>query len=62
MGERAPLSVDKLERRVNQLAEFAETHPGLLPDHVGSAEFLARLRGDVPRFAHHEHTITRQLA
>jgi hypothetical protein len=62
VGERAPLSVDKLERRVNQLAEFAETHPGLLPDHVGSAEFLARLRGDVPRFAHHEHTITRQLA
>ncbi len=62
VGERAPRSVDKLERRVNQLAELAEAHPGLLPDNVGSAEFLARLRADVPRFAHYEHTITRQLA
>ncbi|GBG38802.1 hypothetical protein [Mycobacterium montefiorense] len=62
VGERAPLSVDKLERRVNQLAEFTETHPGLLPTNVGSPEFLARLRGDVPRLAHHEHTVTNQLA
>jgi hypothetical protein len=62
VGERAPLSVEKLERRVNQLAEFAERHPGLLPAHAGSPDFLARWRADVPRLAQLEHTITRQLA
>jgi hypothetical protein len=62
VGERAPRSTDKLDRRLNQLAEFAETHRALLPANVGSPEFLARLREDVPRIAHHEHAITRQLA
>jgi hypothetical protein len=62
VGERAPLSADKLERRLNQLAEFAETNPGLLSGNVGSPEFLARLREHAPRVAHHERTITRQLS
>jgi hypothetical protein len=60
VGEREPLSVTKLERRVNQLAEFAESRSGLLP--ACSPEFIARLREDAPRFAHHEKTITSQLA
>lgn len=60
VGERAPLSTDRLERRVIQLAEFAQAHPGLLP--ACSPEFMARLRDDVPRFALHEHTVARQLA
>jgi hypothetical protein len=60
VGERTPLSADKLERRLNQLAEFV--HTGLLPADVGSPEFLARLREDVPRIAQHESAITRQLA
>jgi hypothetical protein len=62
VGERAPLSADKLDRRVTQLAGFVETHPGLVPANVGSPEFLARLREEVPRVARHEHTITSQLA
>lgn len=62
VGERAPLSTEKLERRVNQLAEFARTHPGLLPAGAGSPEFIARLRDEVPRFARHEHAVARQLA
>ncbi|MCV7032060.1 hypothetical protein [Mycobacterium sherrisii] len=62
VGERAPLSVAKLERRLNQLAEFADTHPGLLPAKVRSPDFLARLRVDVPRLAHHEDAIVGQLA
>jgi hypothetical protein len=61
VGEREPLSTDKLERRLDQLAEFAENHPGLLPG-VGSPEFIARLREDVPRIARDEDTIARRLA
>lgn len=62
VGERAPVSADKLQRRVTQLADFVAARPGLLPAPVGSPKFLARLREDVPRIAQHEHLITRQLA
>ncbi|WP_082946934.1 hypothetical protein [Mycobacterium sp. ACS4054] len=60
VGERAPLTADKLERRVDQLAQFAQDRPGLLP--ACSPEFLARLRADVPRLARHEQTIAGLLA
>lgn len=62
VGERAPVTAEKLDRRVSQLGEFAQAHPGLLPANVCSAEFLARLRDDVPRVALHERAIARQLA
>ncbi|MEE6138411.1 hypothetical protein SKC41_19020 [Mycobacterium sp. 050128] len=62
VGERAALSIDKLERRLDQLAEFADTHPGLLPANVRSPEFLARLRDEVPRVARHEEAVIGQLA
>lgn len=62
VGERTPVSVAKLERRVDQLADFAEAHPGLLPVSARSPEFLARLRDDVPRVALHEDSIVGQLA
>lgn len=55
VGDRAPLSPDKLERRVDQLTEFADLRPGLLP--ACSPELVARLRADVPRFAHYEQTV-----
>lgn len=62
VGHRTALSMDKLQRRLTQLAEFAEAHPGLLPGNVGSPRFLARLRQEAPRFAQHEHTVAHQLA
>jgi len=62
VGEQAPLSPDKLERRLTQLGEFVETYPGLVPTNVRSPEFLARLRHEAPRLAHHEHTVAHQLA
>lgn len=62
VGERTPLDADKLDRRVTRLGAFVEAHPGLMPANVRSPEFLARLREDVPRVAHHEHAIIRQLA
>ncbi len=34
VGDRTPLSTDALDRRLTQLAEFVETHPGLLPANV----------------------------
>ncbi|OBB96686.1 hypothetical protein [Mycobacterium sp. 852002-30065_SCH5024008] len=60
VGDRVPLSPDKLERRVDQLAEFAEIRPGLLP--ACSPELVARLHADVPRFAHCEQTVAGLLA
>ena len=62
VGNRTPVGADKLDRRVAQLAEFVEANPGLVPASVGSPEFLARLREEVPRVARHEHTIMSQLA
>jgi len=62
VGERAPLSAAKVDRRVTQLAEFAQTQPGLLPANARSPEFLARLREEAPRFAQHEQTVARRLA
>jgi hypothetical protein len=62
VGERAPVSTDKLQRRVNQLADFIAARPGLLPAAAGSPKFLAGLREDVPRIAQHEQMITRRLA
>ncbi|GAA4538938.1 hypothetical protein [Mycobacterium paraffinicum] len=60
VGDRAPLSPGKLERRVDQLAEFAAIRPGLLP--ACSPELVTRLRADVPRFAHCEQTVATLLA
>ena len=62
VGERAALSADKLNRRLSQLAEFAESSPGLLPANVRSPKFIARLRHDAPRFLRHEPTVWSYLA
>lgn len=62
VGERAPLSMDKLQRRVNQLAEFIDTHRGLVPADVGSPEFLARLVAEAPRLALFEDAVADHLA
>ena len=62
VGDRAPQSRDELDRRLTQLTEFAETHPGLLPANVVAAEFWSRLRADAPRIAANENFVARQLA
>jgi hypothetical protein len=62
VGQRVPFSADQLDRRLTQLVEFINTHPGLVPAGVGSPEFLARLRAEAPRLARHEQTIAGQLA
>ena len=62
VGERIPLSADKLNRRLGQLAEFAETSPESLPANVRSPQFMARLREDAPLFLRHEPAVWRYLA
>jgi hypothetical protein len=62
VGERVPLSADKLDRRLSRLAEFAQTSPGLLPANVRSPQFIARLRDDAPRFLQHEPAVWSHLA
>lgn len=62
VGERTQTSLAELERRVDQLADFVATNPGLLPAAARSPEFLAQLRHDVPRVALHEDAIAGRLA
>ncbi|MBV8785917.1 MAG: hypothetical protein JOZ00_04435 [Mycobacterium sp.] len=62
VGQRTPFSADQLDRRLTQLVEFINNNPGLVPAGIGSPEFLARLRNEVPRLVRHEDTIARQLA
>ena len=62
VGERASLSTATLHRRLTQLVDFIETHPGLMPGNVGSPQFLARLRDDLPRIASHERSVLQRLA
>jgi hypothetical protein len=50
VGERVSISPEKLTRRLDQLAEFTETSPGLLPANVRSPQFITRLRDDASRF------------
>lgn len=62
VGDRPPLSMERLERRVHQLAEFIGTHPGLVPAGVGSSEFLARFADEAPRLALFEDAVADHLA
>jgi hypothetical protein len=62
VGEPPPLTPDKLRRRITRLAEFAETHPGLLPAKVRSPKFLTRLADEAPQVMEQEPAIWRYLA
>ncbi|WIM85784.1 hypothetical protein PT015_12550 [Candidatus Mycobacterium wuenschmannii] len=57
VGERAPMSPEQLGRRLDRLAEFADTCPGLLPANICSQQFLSRLRQDAPRFLDQEPAV-----
>ncbi|BBZ44215.1 hypothetical protein [Mycobacterium parmense] len=62
VGERVPLSVERLDRRLTRLAELARDAPGLLPAQAASPDFLARLRAEAPRVSLHEDAVARRLA
>jgi hypothetical protein len=62
VGERAPISPQKLRRRLDQLTDFAAANRGLLTANTVSPEFLSRLRVDAPRFLEHEAAVWDYLA
>jgi hypothetical protein len=62
VGERAPISHEKLTHRLDQVADFAATGSGLLPANIRSSEFISRLRDDAPRFLQHEPALWDYLA
>ncbi len=57
VGEPPPMTPDRLSRRVARLAEFAYTHPHLLPDKVQSRDFLDRLAIEAPGVLQQESSI-----
>ena len=61
VGERPPLTADRLNRRVDRLADFAAACPGLLPANVRSPEFLSRLRSDLPMLLAAEADVWHEL-
>ncbi|WP_197377251.1 hypothetical protein [Mycolicibacterium baixiangningiae] len=61
VGEPVVMSPDRLQRRLSRLGEFAESHPGLLPPHVRSPEFLACLGDEAHEVLGREEQIWRSL-
>lgn len=62
VGPRAAHPGAQLGRRVAELVEFIQTHPGLVPAGVGSPGFLARLTREAPRLAECESAVAGHLA
>jgi hypothetical protein len=50
VSERAPYTAAQLEKRVVRYADFAAKYPQLLPENITSAEFLATMAREIPRF------------
>jgi len=61
VAERAPYTSKQLQNRVARLSDFAAAYPDVLPANVRAPDFLARLHGQVARFADHEQTIRDDL-
>ncbi|MEO3757007.1 hypothetical protein ABGB19_01780 [Mycobacterium sp. B14F4] len=61
VGERPPMTPDRLDRRLGRLAEFVEHHPGLFAGNLRSPRFLARLTAEAPVVLRREDDIWRHL-
>jgi hypothetical protein len=62
VGVRAPYTVEQVQARVERYAAFADKVPQLLPDNIRSADFIAQLMRDAPRFPSQEAAIKRYLS
>lgn len=61
VGEPPPMPPERLQRNLSRLAEFAASHPGLLPGNVRDPGFLARLGEEAPEVLRREEAIWRAL-
>jgi hypothetical protein len=61
VGEPVVMSPERLQRRLSRLAAFTETHPGLLPPHVRTPGFLARLSEEAHDVLRREEDIWHSL-
>jgi hypothetical protein len=62
VGERAPITPEKLTRRLDQFTDFAAANPELLSANIVAPQFLSVLRVDAERFLEHEQTVWDYLA
>jgi hypothetical protein len=62
VGERPTLRGDKLSRQLNRLANFAESHPNLLPANVCDPAFLSGLTEQIPLIVAGERALFSHLA
>jgi hypothetical protein len=61
VGERPALDANRLLRRVERLADFATTHPGLLPDNLRSPAFHTDLAAVLPGLLERESAVWEEL-
>lgn len=62
VGERPPLTADKLHRKLIRLTEFAQSHPKMLPPNVCEPAFLSALAEQAPRVLTAEPATWHRLA
>ena len=62
VGEPPTLTPERLQRRIERLADFVRTNPALLPDNVRTPDFLGRLSVEAPAVLKSEQAIWRRLA
>ncbi|WP_431238091.1 hypothetical protein ACQ86B_26425 [Mycolicibacterium aichiense] len=62
VGERPPLREDRLSRQLARLAEFAQTHPSLLPASTRDPAFLSSLAEQIPLIVAADTALWPQLA
>jgi hypothetical protein len=61
VGERLPLTADRLTRRIERLVDFATSCPGLLPANLRCPAFFARLRIELPQLLELEPLVWHHL-
>ena len=62
VGERPPLTAERLDRRLHRLADSVSQHPGLFADNLRSPDFFARVGADARTLVEREDDIWRHLA
>jgi hypothetical protein len=54
VSARKPYTAEQLQKRVARYSDFAAKYPQLLPENIRSADFLAKIAREIPRFPEFE--------